>query len=140
MAGAAYVRTKYAGIYRRGEKYVATWTDGEGRTRKRTANSLDEARAIKADAEAAKRRGGEEVYVLAQKLLLHDWLDRWADSSRGRGQDAVRENTLADYRADLRWARKHFGTSVRLNQVSRHKVAEFVAWLAAEPGKNGKRV
>lgn len=140
MAGAAYVRTGYAGIYQRGEKYVATWTDGDGRTRKRTADTLDEARAIKADAENAKRRGGEEVYVLAQKLLLHDWLDQWAASYRGSTSEAIRANTLADYRADLKWPREHFGSSVRLNRVSRHKVEEFVAWLAAQPGRNGKPV
>ena len=137
------VKTKSPGIFRREnaqgpDSFVATWTSPTGKTVKRTAKTYGEAKAIKIRAEEAKRRGEGNAFVLAQSMTLHAWLDEWAATYQGRGRRQVRENTLTDYRSDLRWARRFYGPRVKLASVDRHSVAQFLAWLAIEPGERGK--
>ena len=136
-------RTKTGGIYKREnaqgpDSFVATWTSPTGKTVKRTAKTYGEAKALKTQAEAAKTRGEGASFVLANSLTVHAWLDEWAESYKGRGRRQVRANTLADYRSDLRWAKRFYGPRVKLSAVNRDSVAQFLGWLAQEPGERGK--
>ena len=136
-------RTKTAGVYRREnasgpDSFVATWTSTTGKTVKKTATSYGEAKAIKVAAEAAKTRGEGASFVLAQSMTLHAWLDEWAATYKGRGRHEIRVNTQRDYISDLRWAKRFYGPRVKLSAVNRDSVAQFLAWLAIEPGERGK--
>ena len=45
------VRTRFPGIYRRGSKYAVTFRDSDGRQRKATAPTLEDARVLKRTSE-----------------------------------------------------------------------------------------
>ena len=47
MAGAKLEKTRWPGIYRRGDKYVYEWTDAQGKRRRGTASTRDEASAVR---------------------------------------------------------------------------------------------
>ena len=57
MAGAKLERTRWPGIYRRGDKYAYEWTDAAGRRRRASAATREEASTRKADEEAKAKRG-----------------------------------------------------------------------------------
>jgi hypothetical protein len=54
---APYVRTSVPGVYRRGGRYVVTYTDPQGRRRKRSAATMAEARLLKSSLAADVARG-----------------------------------------------------------------------------------
>src|SRR3954452_18738178 len=57
MAGARLEKTRWPGIYRRGEKFVFEWTDAQGKRRRATANTREDASARKAAEEERASRG-----------------------------------------------------------------------------------
>ena len=57
MAGAKLEKTRWPGIYRRGDKYVYEWTDAHGKRRRGTADTREDASARKAAEEANASRG-----------------------------------------------------------------------------------
>jgi hypothetical protein len=90
VTGLPLQRTRFAGVYRRGSRFVVVYRSG-GRQRKQAAATLAEAQAIKLvwDAEARAERRGPTLQAFAL-----GWLDRYA----GSGRDSVRENTRREYR------------------------------------------
>ena len=90
MTGLPLERTPFAGVYRRGSRFVVVNRSG-GRRRKQAAATLAEARAIKLarDAEARAERRGRTVHAYAPA-----WLNRYA----GSGRDSVCESTRREYR------------------------------------------
>src|SRR5918995_7104623 len=57
MAGAKLERTRWPGIYRRGDRWAYEWTDAAGKRRRASAESRDDASARKAAEEAKAARG-----------------------------------------------------------------------------------
>jgi hypothetical protein len=64
-----------------------------------------------------------------------DWLDRYA----GSGHDSVRENTRREYRRLLvSFALSYFDREVRVRDLDRARVQQFVDWLTTQPGRDGR--
>src|SRR5262245_17827762 len=57
VAGAKLERTRWPGIYRRGNRFVYEWTDAHGDRRRRTVDTREEASKRKAQEEANAARG-----------------------------------------------------------------------------------
>jgi integrase len=124
-------RTDAPGIYRRGSKYVVVYRV-EGRQRKQYADSLGEARTIKLvrQGEARARRRGPTLHAFSVS-----WLDRYA----GSGHDVVREATRREYRRLLaNFALTYFDRKVRVRELDRVAVQQFVDWLTTRPGRDGR--
>src|SRR5215213_7306806 len=98
MAGAKLERTRWPGIYRRGDRYAYEWTDAAGKRRRASARTIDEARAEKARAEQDARHGG---VVSEARVTFHDYATEWVERYQGRGRRGFRESTREDYRALL---------------------------------------
>ena len=58
---ASYVRTSVPGVYKRGSRYVVTFTDPAGVRRKRSATTLAEARLLTADVARGEYREQSRV-------------------------------------------------------------------------------
>jgi Phage integrase SAM-like domain len=124
-------RTDAPGIYRRGSRYVVVYRV-EGRQRKQYAGTLAEARAIKVerDGEARALRRGPTLHAFSLS-----WLDRYA----GSGHDSVRANTRREYRRLLvNFALTYFDRDVRMRDLDRAAVQQFVDWLTTRPGRAGR--
>jgi integrase len=104
----------------------------DGRQRKQAAATFSEACAIKLarDAEARDQRRGTTLHAYALA-----WLERYA----GSGHDSVRENTRREYRRLLvNFALSYFDREVRICDLDRARVQQFVDWLTTQPGRNGR--
>jgi integrase len=124
-------RTRFAGVYRRGSRFVVVYRSG-GRQRKQAAGTLAEARAIKLvrDAEARAERRGP---------TLHAYALAWCDPYAGSGRDSVRENTPREYRRLLTtFALRYFDRELRLRDLDRVALQRFVDWLTSRPGRSGR--
>jgi hypothetical protein len=127
MAGARLEKTRWPGIYRRGDKIVYEWTDAQGKRRRGTVRTIDEARAAKAEHEQDARHGGSPE---DGRQTLHEYALEWVDRYHGRGRRGFRENTRGEYRRDLnRYALAYFGERVRVAELTPRHVAKFIAWL-----------
>jgi integrase len=125
------VRTEFPGVYRRGSKFVVVYRVG-GRQCKQSAATFSEACVLKLarDAEARDQRRGPTLHAYALS-----WLDRYA----GSGHDSVRENTRREYRRLLvNFALAYFDREVRVSDLDRARVQQFVDWLTTQPGRNGR--
>jgi len=120
-------------------RWVVTWTDDHGRTRKKTVTgSFEEAKNLKRSIEDAKQRG--DPILAASKLTLDEYLDGWLRTYQGRGRKAIRAHTKAEYAKDIALARAHFGPKLRLAALTRQNVADYARWLSEQPnGKIGRR-
>src|SRR5262249_48684179 len=91
-------KTGTPGIYKRGSRYVVIFRDPHGRQRKRAAQTLVEARDLKATLTADVKRG---EYRAVSKVTFADYAPEWIASYQGRTSRGIRPETLADYRHDL---------------------------------------
>jgi integrase len=124
-------RTDAPGVYRRGSKYVVVYRV-EGRQRKQYADTLAEARAIKLE------RDGE-ARALRRGPTLHGFSLSWLDRYAGSGHDSVRANTRREYRRLLvNFALSYFDREVRVRDLDRAAVQQFVDWLTTRPGRAGR--
>jgi hypothetical protein len=104
----------------------------EGRQREQYAGTLAEARAIK-----VKRDG--EARALRRGPTLHGFSLSWLDRYAGRGRDSVRANTRREYRRLLvNFALTYFDREVRVRDLDRAAVQQFVDWLTTRPGRAGR--
>src|SRR5215217_6326683 len=114
MAGAKLERTRWPGIYRRGDRWAYEWTDAAGKRRRASADSRENASARKADEEAKAARGdlpdsgGRSRATVARYALdlFGADVDREPKTKPKRGryagrQGAIRDATRDDYRRDL---------------------------------------
>ena len=123
-------KTSTPGIYKRGERYVATWW-ANGKQHKKSAKTLKEARAIRA-ARQAEVASGE--YEEQSKLSFREYAREWVDRYQGRG-GGFRESTRRDYRRMLeRYVLPYFDERLgrRVSQIRPRDVANFVGWLCDE--------
>lgn len=126
-------RTKTPGIYRRRNadgtlgQYVAIFRAG-GKQRRVYAATIDEARRLKREAEAARDRGEWEQQ---SAVTLRAYLAEWIDSYRGNGRRGFRDGTREEYRRLLdAYAHRFFSDREKLTEITPHRMAQFVAWLA----------
>lgn len=91
-------RTSTPGVYRRAGKYVVIARDDRGRQVKRFADTLNEARRLKAELATDVARG---EYRPRSSVRLRDYASEWIDSYQGRTSRGFRESTRSDYRAAL---------------------------------------
>ena len=114
MAGARLEKTRWPGIYRRGDRWVYAWTDTTGKARRATAESREDASKRKADEEQRAHDGDQAAAGPGGRLTLAAYaLDlfgadpgRPAGAARLRGRyegrrGAIRDATRSDYRRDL---------------------------------------
>ncbi len=144
MAGAKLEKTRWPGIYRRGDRWAYEWTDAHGKRRRGAADTREQASARKADEEAKATRGefgeaGQRSRLTAAAYALDLFgadLDRakGATPARGRYQGrkgAIRDATIKDYRRDLeRWWLPALGARP-LAKITAPDIARVVATLAA---------
>jgi hypothetical protein len=145
MAGAKLEKTRWPGIYRRGEKYVFEWTDAQGKRRRGTANSREDASARKAAEEANASRGdlGEvgtrtrATFASYALELFGATLDPDNRERRGRyagRRGAIRDSTREDYRRHIeRYWLPALGTKA-LGKVTPPDLSRVLAAMAARDG------
>ena len=123
--------TDVPGVFRRGSKFVVVYR-ASGRQRKQSVDTLAEARALKLqrDGEAGAVRRGPTLHAFS-----HSWLDRYA----GSGHDSVRANTRREYRRLLvNFVLTYFDREVRVRDLDRAALQQFVDWLTTRPGRDGR--
>lgn len=122
MATAKWERTDIPGVYRRGESYVVTYRDGEGRARRETVRTKGEARKVKAARTADVARG---EFHPASKVRLADYALEWVGRHPG-----LRPYTRSEYRRILeQFVVPHFGRRRLVSDLTPRDVAGYVAWL-----------
>jgi integrase len=131
---AEMVKTRYAGVYKRGSRYVAVFM-ADGRQHKESAPTLQAAKALK-EARTTDARRGE--FHEQTRITLDEYATEWVNRYQGTGR-GFRESTRDDYKADVRrYVLRYFGNK-RLSQVQPRDVAKFVAWLCDEK-EQGQRL
>ncbi|MEJ7891707.1 MAG: site-specific integrase [Solirubrobacteraceae bacterium] len=119
-------KTKAPGIFKRGGRYVIVYRDADGRQRKESARTYDEARRLKAR-RTAQRDSGE--LAGASRQTLHEYVREWIDRYQG-GQRGFRDQTREDYRGLLElYPLEHFPAKLKLVELTPLHVARFVGWL-----------
>src|SRR5919201_7117349 len=82
------------GIYRRGNSYVVRYRDPRGKSRKRFARTLAEARDLRASLTADVKRG---EYRALSRVTFADYAPSWIASYAGRTSRGIRDATRSDY-------------------------------------------
>lgn len=95
---APFTRTSTPGVYRRGSRYVVTYTDPSGRRRKRSAGTLAEARLLKSSLASDVARG---EYRESSRVRFEDYARDWVRTYEGRTSRGIRAETLSEYGRDL---------------------------------------
>ncbi len=151
------IRTKTPGIYRRGGRYVVRYRDELGKPKWESCATLDEARGRKrlrenqtglavSHAKGLHRDPHPDCLDCQRHAearqgatpMLHAYLREWIDRYRGTGRRGYREQTRDEDRRLLEhFALCYFSEDMRLSDLGPKQVAEFVAWLAAQPSKRG---
>lgn len=117
-------KTATRGIYKRGNRYVVIYRDHQGRQRKRAAETLTQARDLKASLRTDVRRG---EYRDASRETFADYAPRWIDTYQGRTSRGIQAHTIADYRSYLeRYAVPYFG-KLRLAEITPQDIKAFAA-------------
>src|SRR6478672_2561698 len=115
------MRTRYPGIYRRGERYVITWRD-RGRQRKEFFRTLDEAREAKGRRMSGDRRKPARTRV-------EKYAPVWVDHYRGRTARGFSESTRVEYRREIdQHVLPYFG-QWRMDEIEAQDVKEWLSWL-----------
>jgi hypothetical protein len=86
------------GIFRRGNRYVVTFRDPQGRQRKRSARTLAEAREVKAAMTADVARG---EFRDVSRITFGEYAPSWIEGYQGRTRRGFRDETRRDYRRAL---------------------------------------
>src|SRR4051812_23976257 len=145
MAGAKLEKTRWPGIYRRGEKYVCEWTDAQGKRRRATASTREEASARKAAEEANAARGdlgevgprGRATFGSYALELFGATLHAGASRSRGRymgRRGAIRDSTREDYRRHIERYWLPALEKRSLGKITAPDLSRVLAKLAARDG------
>jgi integrase len=122
-------KTKTPGIYRRGSRYVFVYR-ADGKQHWETCRTLDEARRAKAARSTEVARGEFEQ---RSRVTLSEYALDWVDRYQGRGRRGFRESTRADYKRILeQYVLKHFGSRIKLSEVTPLKVAGYIGWLCKQ--------
>jgi integrase len=127
-------RTATPGVYMLGSRWVAVNLE-DGRQRRRSAATFQEAREIKvrSTANEAARRAGP---------TLHSYALEWVDHYAGRGaNDAINDRTRREYRRLLiTYALNYFAPEERLRDINERRTRGFVDWLCRLTDEDGHRL
>jgi integrase len=148
MAGAKLEKTRWPGIYRRGDRWAYEWTDAHGKRRRGSADTREDASARKAAAEADAARGEFGEVGLRSRLTLAGYaLDLYgADVDRSGSQEpdrrgryqgrkgAIRDSTLKDYRRHIERTWLPALGNRPLAKITAPDIARVIATLAARDG------
>jgi hypothetical protein len=124
---APFVRTSAPGVYRRGGRYVVTFTDPSGRRRKRSAATMAEARALKAALTTNVARGD---YRELPDVRFDDYARDWISSYQGRTGRGIRPTTIDEYRRDLENDAIPFSGRRRLAEIEPRDIRAFARRLS----------
>ncbi|MBA3841346.1 MAG: site-specific integrase [Actinobacteria bacterium] len=116
-------KTRVAGIYKRENRYVVIERDNRGRQVKRFAETLQEARNVKASLRADVARG--EFRPNSQTPFV-TYAREWVKTYAGRTSRGLKEQTRKDYEAAL--ARNEFGEHFRGLKVSELEATDLEAY------------
>lgn len=121
-------RTRYPGIYSRGNRYVVVYYDPAGKQRKRFALTLTEARTVKDALNTDVKRGDyRELSRVAFEDYAHDWIKAYA----GRTSRGLRESTRADYKRAIERDAIPFFKRMRLSEIEPRHVKLYIAKVAS---------
>ncbi len=123
---ASYVRTSVPGVYKRGSRYVVTFTDPAGVRRKRSAATLAEARVLKSALTADVARGD---YREQSRIRFEDYAAEWVRTFHGRTARGIRPLTLRDYARDLETHVIPRLGRLRLTEITHRDIKRLVADL-----------
>jgi integrase len=127
------VKTRHPGIYKRGGRYVVVYR-ADGRQRKESARTLDEARALKRSRETARDRGElHRATAVTFRQACDEWL-RYVEHDRQR-----RHTTLRGYRnvVDAHLV-PEFGEDTPLGRITTERIDAYRERLLAG-GKISRR-
>ncbi|MCW2961747.1 MAG: hypothetical protein JWM90_2134 [Thermoleophilia bacterium] len=96
---APLVRTSTPGIYKRGARYVVKERDHTGRMQTRSAQTLAQAKTIKAQIRTDSARG---EFRPASNVTFTEYALEWIDTYTGRTSRGFKETTRGDYRGALK--------------------------------------
>jgi integrase len=134
---APMTKTKTPGVYKRGSRYVVVYRDINGKQRKESARTYEDARRLKATRNADVARG---EYQEQSKTTFNAYSAEWVERYVGRGKRGFRESTRDDYRRLLRnYAHRFFADRTKLTDITPRHIADFIGWLCNEETQ-GKRL
>lgn len=90
-------KTRHPGIFKRGNRYVVVYKV-DGRQRKESARTLDEARRLKAARTADRDRGELHEH---SRIKFRAYAEEWIERYQGNGRRGFTQNTRDEYRRDL---------------------------------------
>jgi integrase len=144
MSTLQLVKTATPGVYKRGGRYVVTYTDLSGKRRKQFAKTYKEATRLKAQLRADVDRGEWREQSRARFI---DYLCEWITTYKGRSSRGIRRETLAAYAGLLgldrdeagdwgpsdppRAAVKFFGRT-RLTEITPPQVKQYAESLSGQ--------
>ena len=96
--GRPYLTTRHAGVCRRGSRYVVRVVI-DGRKVQRSAATIEEAKQLRAELVAERRRGDRRS--TDGRVTLEEYSSRWLASYQGRTGHGVRGQTVDGYARDL---------------------------------------
>jgi integrase len=110
-------RTRLPGIYSRGSRFVAVYYDPDGIQHKKAFRTQGEAAAFKKKQEVAVHDG---TYQASSTVTLHAYAKTWMEHHE------LRAGSRENYEIHLRlYILKHFGSRVKLTDISRASVRRF---------------
>ena len=107
--GRELVRTSTPGIFKRGGGYVVRFRDQHGKQRQMAAETLSEARRIKAEAKVAVT---EKRFKPNHRTTFKAYAAEWIESYTGRTNTRLKSATISDYRRDINRAAEYFGRTL----------------------------
>lgn len=126
-------KTRYPGIYKRGNVYSFQYRDANGKQRWESARTLEQARTLKQRRETQVADG---EHFAASRLTFRAYAEDWIARYKGRGRNDCNENTRAKYRRDLElYAYEQLGGR-RLAQLTPRDISAFVSWLCDPTVRN----
>ena len=121
-------RTRTAGVYKRGGRYVVRFRDTSGKQRKRFAKTYKEAVRLKAALSTDVHRG---EYREVSRVTFADYASTWLDSYAGRTSRGIREETRAGYRRVLEQDAIPFFGRMRLSEIEARDLDALASHIAA---------
>lgn len=147
MAGAPMERTRWPGIYRRGDRWAFEWTDAHGKRRRGTCDSCEDARALKAAREADAARGELGVVGTRSTITVAQYARDLFGADLGRPESeppvrgryqgrsrAVRDSTRDAYRRQLELHVLPALGGKAIGKLTTPDLTRLVAQLAARDG------
>jgi integrase len=107
--GRELVKTSTPGIFKRGGGYVVRFRDQHGKQRQIAAETLSEARRVKAEAKVSVDR---KEFKPAHRTTFADYATEWIESYAGRTNSGLKSATISDYRRDIKRAADYFGRTL----------------------------